>query len=392
MGRYNLAITSNFAGVKVMELIGVVLIAISVATVAVMSKQFLFPSDIHRFAPAHFELPVTDSYNRLFGLLNAGQLGSHIWQVIETVAPHYIVAKLCYRDEVGVQCDVLVTFDVVEHNSSTTTVRWSGKFLSTCNKRTASKVEKLLDSWIHTSLIPSFEVPPSAMPTQLLDTAESDAPLRRPESRGTKVLIDAMLPAKELILKSIADPPKRSSDAVHFDIALGNAYSRIHEVLMRAESYGYKWSIEKSLEDTSIIALLDFKDKRNSVPTKCIVNFEFKEDSAVSMSILWSCKFTQWNGDASVDRAVDAINAWLNAALLPPKGKASSELYIPPSLNKPIVSTIKSSYPKEFAYRKLLPRLSGVNGPDTNWAVTVCRPSTSILARVEHRPLKGSTD
>jgi hypothetical protein len=372
----------------VLELIGVVLLATSVATVAVVSKRFLLPNEIRSPAPAHFELPPMESYNRLFTLLSAGWIGSHTWQVIETVAPLYIVAELCYSDETGRKCDLLVTFDVVETANSTTTVRWSGKFLRTCDRQIAGKMEKLLDSWIQTCLIASLEVPPSAMHSRLLDPVEIDASMRAPESRGAKALTDVIVPVKELIAKNIPIPPTRSPDAMHFDIALADAYKRVHEVLMRPESYGYKWSIKDSVADAYIVAQLNFKDKRNLVPSKCTVNLDFKETSTDSISIVWSCEFTKWNDDASIDRVIDAINVWLNTALLPSKEQSSFALYIPPSLEIPILSTLKSGYPKEFAYRKLLPKLSGTNGPNTSWKIIECHQSSNISARVEHRSLK----
>ena len=391
------------------ELIGIFLLAGTITSVAVINAVHR-PYETRSEDPHDFDITALEVYNRLLAALSTGKVKTHNLQLKETVDPLYFIAALSYADEIGNTCEALVTLDVVEGYKNTTTIRWTCKFLKWCEKPTALAVRNLLDQWIIDCLGEQAasqmnEAKPSfTLLNELQDESQNPQEKSRPSIGDSSfpVIYD---PEREKTKSSPAEkvssvsqkfqqklrkpPPRISPLPQQFPLTLKEAYAKVNESLQKEPSANAMWRVKEQIEEAYIIAQLNFGDDRSKPGDgSAVVNVDFSGVSSELTTITWSCEFKHWYDDSGVQDILQFINTWLADTLSnpasgqtagPASGLASS---LAPSPS--VVKTIRSNYPKEFAYLKLMQRISSAPQKNTKWKLIECNQGNRIVARMTY--------
>jgi hypothetical protein len=424
----------------VIELLGIFLLAGTVTSVALINAVHR-PFEIRSEDPHDFDITALEAYNRLLAALSTGKIKKHHLQLKETVDPLYFIAALSYADEIGNACEALVTLDVVEGYKSTTTIRWTCKFLKWCEKPTALAVRSLLDQWIIGCLDEqaASQISEAKANVTLLNELQDET--QHPEEKSRPSIIDSGFPAisdpaREKTKSSPAEkvgsvsqkfqqklrkpPPRISPLPQQFPLTLKKAYAKVNESLQEAPTANALWQVKEQIEEAYIIAQLNFGDDRSKPGDgSALVNVDFSETSSESTTITWSCEFKHWYDDSGVQDIQQFINTWLVETLSNPAsaqitGTASAtaantrsvpaissatgsetppaiadsgsaiEIEQPPPPPLPVVKTVRSNYPKEFAYLKLMQRISSAPQKNTKWKLIECNQGNRIVARLTY--------
>ena len=178
-------------------------------------------------------------------------------------------------------------------------------------------------------------------------------------------------------------------DPLQFQVPLARAYALVLEVMIAAKIDGYKWTIKDKVEDAYIVAQLNFRESKPQISGDAMINFDFTEPAPEQVSITWSCEFLQHCDESVALKVEQAVAAWLKVVLAIPEHEAgtndpASGLF---SFDAPVEVSLKSGYPREFAYIKVLQRVSK-SETYTKWKLLECHRSASITSEVMHKSLK----
>lgn len=420
------------------ELIGIFLLAGTVTSVAVINAVHR-PYEKRSNNPHDFELTAVDAYHRLINAAAAGEINGHFMRVTETVDPLYFIARLNFRDDIGNTCEALVTFDIVEGYKSTTTVRWSCKFLKWCERQTADAVESQLDQWIETSLgkDKSLQVDLAAAEennrvkvaqvttqaqgaktqtqgaltqaqeatncaqratTQAQEAQEAPGQLEEETAKG-------MSPASmsQNLKKKLRKPPSTISPApLQFPTSVEDAYRRIKMRLggdAAASASGTSngatmvkphkgWIIVDEINDAYIVADLAYFSPQSKQSVNTRVNFDFSRLAEELAVITWSCEFKEWCNETTIREIESFIHKSLKEIL------SKTELATPfdqlNSITRPVKSLLRSTYPKQFAYLKVMQRIKSAPDKRLNWKLIECMDGQRIVALLAYRAQQTS--
>jgi hypothetical protein len=403
----------------VIELIGIFLLAGTVTSVAVINAVHR-PFEIRSEDPHDFDITALEAYNRLLTALSTGKIKNHVLQLKETVDPLYFIAALGYADEIGNSCEALVTFDVVEGYKSTTTIRWTCRFLKWCEKSTAQAVRNSLDQWIIDCLESQTESQANAnvIPKELhnVDQEQTQEEINRQINGAALPAIfnqtndQAKDQAKDKLKTSPAEtvggvtqkfqkklrkpPPPISPSPQQFPIPLKEAYLRVNDRLQKAPPAKTIWTVKEQIEDAYIIAHLNFGDAglKPGNEVSAVVNIDFSNPSNELTTITWSCVFKHWSDESGIRDVQQFITTWLvdtlsdpAAALAAGQSQGSEPVNpIEPAPPAPVVKTVRSNYPREFAYLKLMQRISSAPQKNTKWKLIECNQGNRIVARLTY--------
>ncbi len=373
------------------ELIGIFLLAGTLTSVAVINAAHR-PFEMRSEDPHDFDVTALEGYNRLLAALSTGRIKNHHFQLKETVDPLYFIVALSYADEIGNTCETIVTLDVVEGYKSTTTIRWTCKFLKWCEKPTALAVRNLLDQWIIECLEEQDE-------SQLNITTESVVMLNELQDGAKQAARDktkgspankASSVSQKFQQKLRRPPPRISPSPQQFPLALQTAYKKVNESLQKAQTANALWRVKEQIEEAYIVAQLNFgDDKLKQGDGSALVNIDFSGTSRESTTITWSCEFKHWYDDSGVQDIQQFIDTWL-ANTLSNAVAESGGTDEKQEQRLPVVKTVRSNYPKEFAYLKLMQRISSAPQRNTKWKLIECNKGNRIVARLtyaaEHKP------
>jgi hypothetical protein len=375
----------------VIELLGIFLLAGTVTSVAVINAVHR-PYETRSDNPHDFDITAVEAYNRILAALSNEKIGAHDLKLKETVDPLYVIANLSYQDEIGNKCDAQVTFDVVEGYKGTTTIRWSCKFLRWCERSTAHAVEQLLDEWIESCLGSQRALQTNAISKQLptvlqertVNESLQPANINQIQSKQGTSPIQQLGFVSQQFQKKLRKPPSGLSPAPQqFQVTLEESYRRVNERLMDRDS-GKIWTLKEQIEDAFIVAQLNYRADKSKHSDVAIVNIDFSTSIEKTAIITWSCEFKQWCDESTTRQIQQFINSWITDTV---SDSAHAErLEQTPSVTRPVVEKIRSSYPREFAYLKVMQRISSAPEKNTKWKLVECNQGNSIIARAVYSP------
>lgn len=193
--------------------------------------------------------------------------------------------------------------------------------------------------------------------------------------------------------KKLRKPPSTISPApLQFPTSVEDAYRRIKMRLggdAAASAGGTSngatmvkphkgWIIVDEINDAYIVADLAYFSPQSKQSVNTRVNFDFSRLAEELAVITWSCEFKEWCNETTIREIESFIHKSLNEIL------AKTELATPfdqlNSITRPVKSLLRSTYPKQFAYLKVMQRIKSAPDKRLNWKLIECMDGQRIVA------------